>query len=73
LQQQRKQQGPGEAERRGFEHHGDVYQPAGQDFNEVDEGIKQGRQDASIVRIAACAGKPLAPFSARGLSSQHCG
>jgi hypothetical protein len=64
LQQQRKQQGPGEAERRGFERHGDIYQPADQNSNGVDEGIKQGRQHASIVRIAACAGKPFAPFSA---------
>jgi hypothetical protein len=66
LQQQRKQQGPGEAEGRGFEHHGDIYQPADQDSNEVDEGIKQGRQHASMVRIAACAGKPLAPCSDEG-------
>jgi hypothetical protein len=49
-----------------FEHHGDVHKPADQYPNEVDEGIKQGREHATIVRIAACAGKPLAPSAHEG-------
>jgi hypothetical protein len=68
LQQQRKQQGPGKAERRAFEHHGDVHEPADQHSNEIDQGIEQGREHATMVRIAACAGKPPSLPVGRGLA-----